>query len=135
MYYYARGTELFVAPSIHALLKAGVPAQLNDEALAVMLRLGFLVGEDTVFEGIHVLPPHGRLRWTAGMLDVTGQLVAVSPSSLSRTAAIDEYMERFKSAVARRHTSGVSTVPLSGGHDSRHIFLELWARAGRGGNY
>jgi hypothetical protein len=64
----------------------------------------------------------------AGTLDVTGHLVTVSPSSLSRTAAIDGYRERFQSAVARRPASGVSIVPLSGGRDSRHIFLELCAQ-------
>jgi hypothetical protein len=51
---------------------------------------------------------------------------------LSRSRAIDEYIELFRAAVKRRIVDSARIrLPLSGGRDSRHILLELIALGSR----
>jgi len=88
--------------------------------------LGFFVGEDTPFKAIRALPPGGRLAWSPGDLRVNGGAPAVAPTRPSRDAAMDDYIERFRLAMARRRPPDAPyALPLSSGRDSRHILLEL----------
>ena len=57
-------TSVRISPSIDALLAAGVPAELDDAAMAVFLRIGFFVGDDTPFAAIRALPAAGEVSWT-----------------------------------------------------------------------
>lgn len=129
LFYATTATEIVLSPSLVAVVDTElVPATLNDTALAVLLRMGFLVGDDTPFEHVHLLPPHGELIWEQGRLSVTGKLEIAAVYSSTRAAAIDEYIDRFREAVRRRPAVSMAVVPLSGGRDSRHIFLELCAQ-------
>jgi hypothetical protein len=52
-----------VRPALDALLAMGAPAAFDYDALAVFLRLGFFVGDDTPFASIRAVParrPHIR---------------------------------------------------------------------------
>ena len=86
--YYADAERCVVSPSLPALLAKGLRAALDDDALAVFLRLGFMVGEDTVFEAIKVVPPNARIVWTEGRLETTAIPYRAERRDLSRNQAI-----------------------------------------------
>jgi asparagine synthetase B (glutamine-hydrolysing) len=56
LFWNATPTSVRISPSIDALLAAGAPAELDDAAMAVFLRIGFFVGDDTPFAAIRALP-------------------------------------------------------------------------------
>src|SRR5439155_1603673 len=49
LFYYATANEIAVSTSVARLLAGGAPADFDGDAIAVFLRLGFFVGEDTPF--------------------------------------------------------------------------------------
>jgi asparagine synthase (glutamine-hydrolysing) len=125
--YYATGPGFAAAsPSVPALLAAGASPALDLDALAVFIRLGFFLGEDTAFSSIRALPPAAKIAWTPGngLLIESGR-PAVRREMRSRSEAVAGYIELFRQAVARRLPEGPFVLPLSGGRDSRHILLEL----------
>lgn len=125
LFYCVLDDGIMVSPSLAALLQAGAPARMDVAAVAVFLRAGFFIGDDTPFEAVRVLPPGGILTWEQGRLTVEGHRPRVQAYTGSYDAAVDEYIDRFAESVRRRDTVGTLVVPLSGGRDSRHIFLEL----------
>lgn len=122
-----------ISPSVTALLEAGAPRELDDAALAVFLRLGFFIGEDTPFRAIRALPPAAQLRWRDGRCVSHSWRRGGPPAPFtgSRDAALDAMGELVQSAVERlRPAPGErALLPLSGGRDSRHLLLAL-CRAG-----
>src|SRR5690349_11893258 len=74
------------------------------------------------------MPPAARFRWD-GTLSLGSTLHLVPASGLERSAAMDEFIARFRGAIERNYVDG-ALVPLSGGRDSRHILFEL-SRLGR----
>ena len=44
------------------LIAEGADAELNDESVALFLRLGRFIGNDTPFRHIHCLPPNANSR-------------------------------------------------------------------------
>ena len=127
VFYFASDDEIAVSDSIHAVLAAGAPRDLNDAGLAAFLRLGHFLGDDTAFRSIRMLAPGARLEWGGDGWTISHALVIAPAREMSRGDARDEYVELFRAAVARRGApaSGSLIVPLSGGRDSRHIVLEL----------
>jgi hypothetical protein len=125
LFYWTGGRNLAVSPSLHELLTLGAPPDIDLDAVAVFLRLGFFVGEDTCFRAIRALPPGAVLAWTDGRLRVESRPPRSGQVVRSRREAVDGFVEGFRAAIARRlpHTGYV--LPLSGGRDSRHIMLEL----------
>ena len=106
------GTQL--STDLVQLLAPGTPRALDLDALAVFLRLGFFVGDDTPFTSIRaVLPPRHP----------------VAPAHPSRRSAIEGFIDLLRQAVRRRLPAAPFVLPLSGGRDSRHILFEL-TRAG-----
>jgi len=129
LYYATRGGTFWLSPSIPALLAAGVPAELDDAALAVFLRLGYFLDADTAFRHVRQVPPAARIAWAEGQLTVEGgRSVAPCRHAVGRDDAVDQYVAIFRAAMARRPVDPARTVvPLTGGRDSRHILLELHA--------
>lgn len=126
LFFATSGTTLWLSPSIPAMLRAGAPAALDDAALAVFLRLGHFLADDTPFAHVRALPPAARLTWEAGRLRVDGGRAERPRLAIARDAAIDRYAELFRAAVAKDAIDPARTVvPLTGGRDSRHILLEL----------
>src|SRR5205085_2976358 len=109
------------------LLLEGAPAELDERALSVFLRLGFFLGEDTAFTAIKALPPAATMRWRAGRLELRGSRPPPPPpADLGRSEAIEQYAALFRASIERCLEPGDDIVlPLSGGRDSRHILLEL----------
>ncbi|MFN9718631.1 MAG: asparagine synthase-related protein [Planctomycetota bacterium] len=133
--YFAELPDGFVvSTSIPEILGAGVSATLNDAAIAVFLRLGYYVGNDTPFASIRLLPPCSRLTWNGAGCHLTQSAPAIpgQQSTLSRADAVRLYGERFQHAVEAMLPQRESKmcVPLSAGRDSRHILYAL-VRAGR----
>lgn len=133
LFVYRRGDEIAVSPSLQKLLSEGAVAELDEAAVAVFLRLGFFVGEDTPFRHIRALPPGATLIWRDGRVDTCqGGVYVVSRRTIPRDDAIDEAIELTRQAVARRMPANDDVaVPLSGGRDSRHLLLELAHRGCR----
>jgi asparagine synthase (glutamine-hydrolysing) len=126
LFYFSRPDEFCISGSIPTLLKRGAPTQLDATALAVILRLGYFVGEDTPFKAIRLVPPGARMQWENGSFSVAGEIPVRCLQELSREAALDAFIELMRQAIARRaaqHEDFVATI--SGGRDSRHILLGL----------
>jgi len=126
LYYFARDGEIALSNSILKLIELGAPTELDDAALAVFLRLGFFLGEDTAFRAIRAVPPDASFEWKDGTLRVSGKLTIGKAAHYSRNEAINGYISLFRAAIRRRiPPSEDFAIPLSGGRDSRHILLEL----------
>jgi asparagine synthase (glutamine-hydrolysing) len=124
--YFEREGEICVSPSLFTLLARGAPAELDDAGLAVFLRLGYFVGDDTPLRAVRALPPGAVLEWRDGACRRSGGYWFVPPDRPARDDAIDAYVSLFRAAVHKRlPRNGDFVVPLSGGRDSRHLLLEL----------
>jgi asparagine synthetase B (glutamine-hydrolysing) len=129
LFYFATEHEFCVSPSIFKLLAEGAPRELDWAALAVYLRTGYYVGDDTCFKAIRTVGPNARLEWRDGQLQISGDYQFAKPQRISRQSAIDGYISLFREAMNRRLPAHDDfAVPLSGGRDSRHILLELCER-------
>lgn len=131
LFYAAWDRTIAVSPSLVSLVRQGAPTEVDEPALAAFLRLGFFLGEDTPFTAIRALPPGAVLEWQADGMTLRSRGPVVMPrSELSRSQAIDAYIDLFRAAIRRRLVGDrESVVPLSAGRDSRYILLEL-CRAG-----
>ena len=126
LFHCARANEIMLSPSIPRLLELGAPTELDEAGLAVFLRLGFFIGEDTPFRSIRALPPDTDFEWRPGVLRVEGRRPLAKPARISPSDAVETYASLFRVAMRRRTPpDGNFAVPLSGGRDSRHILLEL----------
>jgi asparagine synthase (glutamine-hydrolysing) len=130
LFYHATDEVVIVSPSLVRVLELGAPRDLDEDALAAFLGLGFYLGQDTVFRAIRVLPPSGRLTWSAAGWHVSAPTYpGFRNASLSREAAVDGVIETMRAAIRRRLEGATEcTMPISGGRDSRHILLELHAQ-------
>lgn len=81
--------------------------QIDLQSLSVFFRFGGFIAESTAFKDVRV---------------TNRPVVFTRPHDLSRAQIVDGYVDLFKRAVAKL-PDGI--VLLSGGRDSRHIFLEL----------
>ncbi len=130
LFYYNGGGNFGISPSILPLAEEFKPLDLDYDALGVFLRLGYFLSGDTPFRQIRAATPGMRLRFDAGGLTVSQASTDWGPPhTCSRDAAVRQYGRLFSRAIDRRLPDGPFAVPLSGGRDSRHIFLEL-LRAG-----
>ena len=98
-------------------------------ALGLFLRLGFYIDNDTPYREIRLAPADSILRWQDRALTIEArQRPQVRPYVGTRQQAKDIYIELFREGVKGLLDAyqGVPiSCPLSGGRDSRHIFLEL----------
>lgn len=133
--YYAQLPSGFgVSTSALELIRAGASTELDDAAVAVFVRLGYYIGNDTPFRSVRLLPAGSELKWTEGAPSIRTLAPPISEtvSTLSREQAVREYGERFQEVVEAMvpAASERMCVPLSAGRDSRHILYAL-VRAGR----
>jgi asparagine synthase (glutamine-hydrolysing) len=130
LFYYCRADEFAISPSLVTLLHEGAPLEIDADALAVFLHLGFFIGSDTPFAHIKAVPPNVHFLWD-GRLEVEERRELGGRLDISRTDAVGVYGELFREAVQAREPHGEVVVPLSGGRDSRHILFELCAAGHR----
>lgn len=127
LFYYADAREIVVSDGLETLARQGVPLEYDASALAVFLRLGYFVGDDTPFRRIRTVPPGAELIWDDGELSIRQVAAESTPrSDLSREAALDAFIDLFRASLKRLvEPEEKMIVPLSGGRDSRHILFEL----------
>jgi asparagine synthase (glutamine-hydrolysing) len=126
LFYTHDSARFSISPSLVRLVEGGAPTEFDEAALAVFLRLGFFLGDDTPFQAIRTVPPDGLLTWEQGTLTVSGGYRMVAPQRIARDAAIDAFIDLFRQSIRRRPPAEQDVVvPLSGGRDSRHILFEL----------
>ncbi len=126
LYVYSKDGSFGVSPSIAALIGLGADTTFDYPALAVALRLGQFIGEDTPFRYIRALPPNTTLEWDGLSTTSSGGYGFVREKKYGRDEAVAIYNELFRRAIQRRAPLDANfCVPLSGGRDSRHILLEL----------
>lgn len=120
-----------IATSIVELLPFLEDRALDETALAVFLRLGYHMGQDTPWRAIRAFPAASAISWVPGQAPrVLDEFVPQEACTLPRQAIIRRYLELFEASIAASAPSNPVVVPLSGGRDSRHILFEL-LRAGR----
>jgi asparagine synthase (glutamine-hydrolysing) len=129
VFYSHRPDRIGLSTSLLDLIRLGVPTDLDDDALAVFLRLGCFLGDDTPFTAIRALPPRcdineapDAIRWRQRSAEVSA-----ATASTPRRLAKKHYYELFRNAVAQLPIAPGDRVglPLSGGRDSRHIAFAL----------
>lgn len=128
IFYYIKKDGLGVSPSIFDLTEQCSPTELDDAAIAVFLRLGFYIGDDTPFKKIRSFPPGSKLSWGRNKCGISSNIrIQTRKTSLSREAAVKEYGKLFQSVIEKCFSPKDETVafPLSGGRDSRHILFAL----------
>lgn len=125
IFYWTGPSSITVADSLAEIVRLIPSPAFHDRAVATFLRLGFYLADDTPIAGVKVLPPGGQLIWD-------GKVALMSPGLPIQDAfvgayktAVDRYCELFESAIRDRAAGGVGRLTVSGGRDSRHIFLEL----------
>lgn len=125
LYYVQSSSQFTVAPSIGTLLEAGASTELDDQALALFLRLGYFVDDRTPFRHIRAFPPSMTYQWPSEAPPLDSH-----PSFQTRTLTLREakaeYLRLVHDSIVRRLPPDEAfAMPLSGGRDSRHILLEL----------
>lgn len=122
---YCSGREIAISTSIAKLVHEGATLHVDRTALAVFLRLGFFIGDDTPFVEIRALPPGARMVWDKGRLSASGGPYVVRRANPSRDEAIDAAITLTARAIERRQPRQAFALPLSAGRDSRHMLLAL----------
>jgi asparagine synthetase B (glutamine-hydrolysing) len=127
LFYCATADSIAVATSIPPLLQLGAPSDLDDGAMAAFLRISHFLASDTPFTAIRALLPNSRLTWRACVLEIRSATRRPPAQPSSRASIIDGYITLFREAMKRRLPADGQRVivPLSGGHDSRHLLLQL----------
>jgi asparagine synthase (glutamine-hydrolysing) len=134
LYVSEKGSRLVFASEIKSMLEAGIEARFRHQALECYLAFRYVAAPDTVFDGIHKIPPG-----TFVILDEHGQSqqrfhhVSLRPKhDVSEPEAIDRLLQLLVASVEYRLQSDVPLgVFLSGGLDSG--FLVALARMHTGG--
>lgn len=116
---------LAFASELNVLLPLLRERRLSVEALADYLRFGYSMGQSSLAEGIHKVPPGAMLTWRSGHMSETRYWSPPEPDvdeSLDDEALLDALEERMSTAVKRTLVSDVPVgVLLSGGIDSSTI--------------
>lgn len=139
--YYSQpqSNRLLLSNSIDALIKKGACTQLDDDALAVFLRMGYFLGSDTPFAHIHAMPPNSEFKVTSGgvVLEQRDWRVSAFDRMPSREEAQREFGYRVQKVIdgyLARYVNKEIMVPISGGRDSRHLLLAI-LKAGKRPNH
>ena len=133
--YAAGGKDLAFASTAGALERGGYGGAIDENALADVLRWGFVGETHCIYRGIRKLPPATILEWGGGKFRQYRYWQTPQPAPSPRLSfrdALAEAERRFREAVAIRLAADVPVaVLLSGGIDSSLI---CWAMAESGAN-
>ncbi|MGZ8273920.1 MAG: hypothetical protein ACXWUM_08385, partial [Burkholderiaceae bacterium] len=127
LFYISQPGLFCISNSLTALLRHSDSRELDDDAIAAFLRIGFFLEDDTPFRNIKVVPPAAQWRWTGdgALVRGTRPYATSSRCAPSREGRLDDYVSLFRQSMERRRPTGDVVLPLSGGRDSRHILFEL----------
>lgn len=128
LFYCGSRGKFAISDSLAALLPHAGSAAVDDDAIAVFLRLGFFLDDDTAFREIRAVPPAADWRFDrTGLVRGVRKFGAGERCAGTREQRLDDYADLFRQSIARRPADGDVVLPLSGGRDSRHILFELLA--------
>lgn len=128
IYVSAAPGSLILSTSLLGAVQAGAPNDLDYDAMAVLQRLGYCLGNDTPLRAIRRLPPGAVAVMDGDSIRVRGEPCIPAPRDIARDEALVAFAELLRSAVARRLPETANEpflLPLSGGRDSRHILYAL----------
>ena len=118
-----------VSTSLQELLDTCENLEIDDTAMAVFVRLGFFIGNDTPFKNIKALGPSSTISWEDGKCDINSREFPKNgpPYEHDRATAVVEYGKAFNRVMRKYLPEEQDRVvlPLSGGKDSRHILFTL----------
>lgn len=135
LYYREDGEKLLFASELKALLQEpSLKRVVNPEALNDFLTFGVVPAPETIYQGVHQLPPAHFLTWERGRVRIQEYWDIPFPETRRRTE--EEYLEEFGAifdeAVRLRM---VSDVPLgaflSGGVDSTAVVVSMARQSSR----
>jgi asparagine synthase (glutamine-hydrolysing) len=124
LYYAMDGSRLYFGSEIKAILQAGLPRQVNPQAVCDFLAAGYVAGPETFYRGINKLPPGHMLIWEDGKVEIHRywQHSSEPKCSLNFPDATDELSRRLDESVRLCLKSDVEVGAfLSGGLDSSAI--------------
>jgi len=126
IYYALRNGNLIFASAVRAILEYPYPKILNEKAVAKFFRYGRLgmLGDDTWFRGIRVMPSASFLEFDKGGMRIRKywDLDYSADYSKKEEFFVSELVRKFRKAVNMRITNDVKFgVSLSGGLDSRAV--------------
>jgi asparagine synthase (glutamine-hydrolysing) len=126
LYYWIGEGQLVFASEIKAILKdPSIPREVDREALSSYLTFRYNPSPQTLFKGIHKLPPGQYLRVTRKGAEepiLFSEQVPKTNTGITEREAIREYQTLFRAAVRRQLISDVPVgLFLSGGIDSAAI--------------
>jgi asparagine synthase (glutamine-hydrolysing) len=122
LYWTVRNRTVYFASELRALLAAGIERRLSPSAVASFLWHGFVVGPQTIVDGVEVLPPASYLTITAGNLRPTPQQYWRLPPASEGKASTASVAHTLQETIRMQLVSDVPLgVFLSGGVDSTVI--------------
>ena len=129
LYYWTKGTRLYFASEIKALLQAPeIPRQINAAALPAYLTLLWVPGSETMLSGIRKLEPGHWLAWQDGRLSGGEwfKLEYLPDPSRSEEQWVEATRAAFLETTRRQMVSDVKLGAfLSGGLDSSAIVAAM----------
>lgn len=131
LYYYHDENNFYASFSLETLISLIPKPKLDYGALAVFYRMGSFVDNDTPFLGVKVLGPAGRIKIESGRINISESYLWSQKSiAINPCGVFNQYRELFSEAIReiRPLCENGAIIPLSGGRDSRHIFLEVLAQ-------
>jgi len=121
----AAGASASVRASRLILEVAPMDAKVDPLGLATVLSLGFPLGSRTVFRGVVRANPGACVRATDGELITSGVEPCWTTAPVSADALHELCIEAIRRSLARVGSTELPSVALSGGRDSRLIYLGL----------
>lgn len=112
------------ARALATLPGGGTASRLDRGALLLQSRLGYQLGQDTVYAGVRKLEPGTLLRWSSDLRRsrVTleeGETLPLSEAVRRAAAGLREFLERYLDA------NPEPTLQLTGGQDSRLVLSAI----------
>lgn len=123
LYYLKTKHELLLSNSV-PLIRQQHELAVDTEAVSLFLRLGFYLGSDTAFKGLQ--RPEGQLNIRADPSGIQLDTVRPTPEAPAGSHTVACYQRLMEASLALvREERQPLYMPLTGGKDSRHIFLSL----------
>ncbi len=132
LYWAQRGSTVYFASEVRALLAGGQPRMLDPEGIASFAWQGFVRGPGTIVRGVELLPAASTLTFSASAMRPEPRTYWRLPRAAPGTVSREELASTLREAVAMQLVSDVPVgVFLSGGIDSSAV-AALACEAGRG---
>ncbi len=126
VYWFADEHGLYVSTHLASLVSLGVPARLDQGASLEYLVLLHPLGDQTILNGVRVLPPGGLLEWSplGGARVQARPIFTPNNDAMSDAEAIETFEDVWKTLLGEmfeRNAERRVALGVSGGLDSRAV--------------